>query len=111
MKRLATLFLVLCAAAVAPATADAAVRDCGSFNGLEWIEGSLNGAGISDVTAKNTSCTTARRVTLRAFMTYRGGRRWQYGKWNCKILLQEYEYTKARCTRSGGRVVRWETGA
>jgi len=111
MKRLAILALVTCATALVPATADAAVRDCGGFNGLEWITESLEGAGISNVKAKNTSCTTARRVTLRAFMTYNGGRRWQYGKWNCKILLQEYEYTKARCTRSGGRVVRWETGA
>jgi hypothetical protein len=111
VKRLATLALVLGATVFAPATADAAVRDCGSFNGLEWITESLEGAGISDVKAKNTSCTTARRVTLRAFTTYRGGKRWKYGNWSCKILRQEYEYTMARCTRSGGRVVRWETGA
>jgi hypothetical protein len=50
-------------------------------------------------------------VTLRAFRNYKGGRRWQYGNWSCKILRQEYEYTQARCTRSGDRVVRWETGA
>ena len=111
MKRLAILALVLSATALAPATADAAVRDCGTFNGLEWSNEPLEGAGIFNVRAKNTSCTTARRVTLRAFTTYRGGRRWQYGKWSCKILDQAIEYTKARCARSGDRVVRWETGA
>ena len=111
MKRLATLALVLCATALAPATADAAVRDCGNFNNGEWSDEPLVGAGIYNVKARNTSCATARRVTLRAFSTYSGGTRWRYGKWTCKILRQAIEYTNARCSRSGDRVVRWESGA
>ena len=111
MKRLATLALVLGATLLAPAAADAAVRDCGNYNNGEWSNEPLVGAGIYNVKARNTACSTARRVTLRAFRTYEGGRRWQYGNWSCKILRQEYEYTMARCARSGGRVVRWETGA
>jgi hypothetical protein len=99
------------AAAFVPATASAAVRNCGNYDGLEWTYDQIQGAGIFNVTARNTGCGTARRISLRSFNTYRGGRRWQYGRWTCKIVRQGYEYTKARCARSGGRVVKWETGA
>lgn len=60
---------------------------------------------------RNPACSTARRVTLRAFTTYSGGKRRRYGNWTCKILRQAIEYTNARCIRSGDHVVRWETGA
>ena len=97
---------------MAPATSSAAVRDCGNYDGLQWSDDQPDGAGVFNVYGKNVSCTTARRLSLNAFRDYRpGDRKWRHGRWTCRIVSQSYEYTKARCARSGDRVVRWETGA
>lgn len=99
-----------CLALLMPAAASAA-RDCGSYDGQRWTQGEIQGAGIFNVVGRSVSCRTARRVSLNAFGSYRSGNRWKYGRWSCRIVAQSYEYTKARCTASAGRVVRWETGS
>ena len=94
---------------VVPAAA-APIRECGNFDGLRWTYREIQGAGIWNVTSRVVGCRTARRMTSRAYRTYRGGRAWRYRAWTCRILVQKHEYSDTRCTASGGRVVRWQSG-
>ncbi len=81
-------------------TASAApIRECGSYR---------DGAGIVSVTSRGVSCRTARRVA-RYSGPDRYVRRWSWRGYSCRLLASEYRYSDSRCTKSGGRVVRWQT--
>jgi len=71
----------------------------------DWRMSSVEGAGIFNVTTRRAGCTTARRVSRKAYLgnTYRG--------WRCRYVARGYESADIRCTRSRGRVVRWQSGA
>jgi hypothetical protein len=81
----------------------AAYRSCGAYDG-HWRKPPIFGAGMQ-VWARKVPCAAARRVALRGF----GGSR--VGAYRCRVLQRGEEYVKVRCTRPGGRVVRWEGGA
>jgi hypothetical protein len=104
--------LLLALVAIPASPAAAATRNCGNYDGTEWSDEPPVGAGIFNVRAKNTACSTARRVVLRAYSTNPDGRKkWRYGKWSCTTVRQLQEGAETRCTRGGGRVVRWQSGA
>jgi hypothetical protein len=101
-----------------PANADASVRDCGTWGSddsgdIGWYDnGEVTGFSIGPVIAKNVGCSTARRVARRSFNTnLNGKRRWRYGRWTCRYRQTGYESSTTRCSRGGGRVVRWASGA
>ena len=112
MKRIILMAVVLGAllmcASVAPA---ASVRKCGNFDGTRWTNSQVQGAGIFNVTSRVAGCGTARKVARRAYNTYSSGRTWRYHGWSCRILSQASESTDTRCTASGRRAVRWQSGA
>lgn len=90
---------------VAPAGATAApIEECGNFDG-HWTYDTLQGAGTYNVTARVVSCREARTVALKA----EPGRR--FGGWSCRYMDQGYEFADVRCTKPGGRVIRWQAGA
>ena len=75
-----------------------------------WTYRRVYGFYIVNVTSRGVGCGTARRVARHAFESY-SGPRWKYREWDCRIRSQKLEYQDVQCTKSGGRVVRWETGA
>jgi hypothetical protein len=81
----------------------ATYRSCGAYDG-RWRMPPIFGAGM-ELWAQKVPCISARRVALR----WRG--RSRVGSYRCRVLRQGEEYVKVRCTRPGGRVVRWEAGA
>lgn len=99
-----------------PSTASAhSIRECGSHgdtgNGrIGWTYGRILGAGTFNVTSRVVSCRTARRVARRSYPD-RYVRRWSWRGWRCRILASAHEYSDQRCTKRGGRVVRWQSGS
>lgn len=90
----------------APAGASAApIKECGNYDGLRWTYGQIQGAGTFNVTARVVGCREARTVALKASPERR------FRGWSCRYVDQGYEYADVRCTKSGGRVVRWQSGA
>lgn len=86
---------------------DSAFRVCGTFgangNGkLGWWDGPVFGYSLS-VLARRTPCPSARRIARR----WRGKPR--VGRWRCKVTKRKYEYVAVRCTRPGGRMIRFES--
>lgn len=114
MKRLIAPIVVL--AGVLPATAAAApVRECGNYGyhdgRQQWTYEPLTGAGTYNVTSRVVGCRTARRLALHASSRAGNDRTWRYRRWRCRYVSRAYEYADVRCTRAGGRVVRWQFGA
>ena len=106
----------LIAAVLLLAPAQASAKDCGNYPGEDggWTQEPITGAGIFNVMASaSLPCATARRVAKNAYRDYDGSSRtWIHrGFWRCRILIDEYEYTKSRCRTPGGRRVVWESGA
>jgi hypothetical protein len=64
------------------------------------------GGAYRSVWARRTSCSVARRVSFRW-----DGRSRTYRGWRCVITKTGEEFAASRCTRSGGRVIRFEGGA
>lgn len=101
--------VALLAITATPASAGA-VRECGSWGDhgdsqLRWGMSPVRGFGIYNVTTRNVGCSTARRFARR----YKGTDSY-YPTWKCRET-NEYESSEVRCTRSGGRVIRWQTGS
>ena len=92
----------------------APIRECGNYgwkNGaMRWTFGSIDGAGTFNVTSRVVGCRTARRVATRSYPN-RQVSRWYWRGWSCRELVSRHEYSDNRCTRSGGRVVRWQTAS
>jgi len=91
-------------------------RRCGNYGNPgdgkpRWTYRRVYGFYIVNVTSLGVGCDTARRVVRHAFESYTSGPRWKYREWDCRILSQKLEYQEVLCTKSGGRVVRWTTGA
>src|SRR4051794_28984743 len=105
---LATAALAL---ASAPSVSAAPIHACGNYglvNGHEqWTYGAIDGGGIFNVTSRVVHCRTARRVARHAY-SKSGKRRYRYKHWNCHVLHEGLDYADTRCTRHGGRVVRWQ---
>ena len=99
-----------------PSGASAApIRECGDWGDtgsgrLGWTFGKIRGAGIFNLTSRRVSCRTARRVARFSYPD-RNVRRWSWRGYSCRILASAHEYSDQRCTKSGGRVVRWQSGA
>ena len=86
------------------ASAAAAIQECGNYSVEKhrWIFGTVYGAGIFNLTTRNVSCRYARNLVTSG----NGG-----ATFNCKTLDEAYEYADIRCTRRGGQVIRYQTGA
>ncbi len=130
----ALVFAVL----LAPAGASTATKDCGNYGTVEGQEPDadgtieprftmrqIDGAGIFDITATVSSCKLARRLVRIASLRqhnnpcliYRDGSA-VGAKSSCRVIgflcrnrSTGTEGQATRCTRSGGRVVRWKSGA
>ena len=61
-----------------------------------------HGAYIANLTTRKVSCHRARLLVTSA-----NG----MGTFKCKALSEEWEYADMRCTRKGGQVIRYQTGA
>src|SRR3954470_23104871 len=102
-------------ACVLPGIAHAGpIRECGNYglvNGHErWTYGQIDGGGIFNVTSRVVRCRTARRVARHAY-SKSGKRHYRYKHWKCHVLHEGLDYADTRCTRSRGRVVRWQVRA
>lgn len=96
--------------APAGVSAAAAVNECGNWGDhgdgqLRWGMSSVRGFGIYNLTTRRVGCSTARRFARR----YKGTDS-SYPTWRCRET-SEYESSDVRCTRSGGRVIRWQSGS
>ena len=105
--------LVACLMASAPANAE--VVECGHYDygGGFWTYDidEVQGVGIFNVVGRDVGCSTARRISRRAFNTNTDGRkRWRYGRWSCRWRSTGYESANVRCVR-GKRLVKWTTAA
>lgn len=109
MKRtITTAALTLTLALALPASASAApvVRECGDYNmdTRRLTFGAVPvGAYLVNVTTRVASCRTALRL-IRS----RSGRLPGY---RCVYRQTAIEETDVRCSASGGRVIRYQTGA
>ena len=113
-RALALLITVAAAGGNASTASAAPVRECSNYDPgkQRWTYGEVQGAGIFNVTSRVTRCPRARKITLRAPSANKTGKKvWRYRAWTCRYLRQEYEATDTRCTKSGGRVVRWQSCA
>jgi len=96
--------------AVGTSAQAAPINECGNWgwrggSGPSWGMTPIEGAGIYNVTTRAVGCSTARRFVRR----YRGTDSY-YPTWNC-VERNAYESSDIRCTASGGRVIRWQSGA
>jgi hypothetical protein len=101
----------------------APIRECGNYGWTEDGQGpkftfeEIDGAGTWNITTRVASCRTARRVHRR--WSRDDGRycnaprftRCRILRFDCRRIASGYEWADWRCTRAGGRVVRWQTGA
>ena len=109
LRRAALIGLVFAMAIPAAEASAAPVKECG-----DYAPG--GGAGVYNITARVTSCKTARRMARRF---YRGAwtnvpsdsRPFRRGRYVCRNRNTGYESADMRCTASRGRVVRWQHGA
>lgn len=113
-KTLAAVVAVIAAVAV-PGTASAApIKECGNYGWIEdegrtgWTYGPIDGAGIFNVTTRKVRCRYARRFVLSLDGQVGSDR---HRGFKCRYVSEEYEYADVRCTRRGGKVIRWQTGA
>jgi hypothetical protein len=87
------------------------IHECGNYgftadgDGPKWTYRQLEGAGTYNVTSRVVRCRTARRVALHAYP----GKR--YRGWRCRYVSHAEEFADVRCTKRGGRVVRYQAGA
>ena len=81
----------------------AAVRSCGDLPATSTHN------TIADVTARNVSCRTARKVTLRAFHKCTHSGCHIQGGWTCNVSAEGAESSMVRCTR-GRQAVRFHSG-
>jgi len=123
---------------LAPPGAAAATKDCGNYGTVvgqapdadgtveaRFTMREIDGAGLSDITAQVSSCKIARRLVRIASLrrennpclVYRNGSVIAE-KSSCRVIgfvcrkrSTGTERQVTRCTRAGGRVVRWEAGA
>jgi hypothetical protein len=117
----AKTFTAAVAAAAATATvalpgaaSAAAINECGNYGWIEskaragWTYGQIDGAGIFNVTTRTVRCRYARRF-VRSWDGQVGAD--HHRRFRCRYVSQDYEYADIRCTRRGGKVIRWQTGA
>ncbi len=114
MMRAGMLLAIALASLIAAVPASAApIVECGNHG---WIDArgevgwsmdaaAISGAGTFNVTSRAIGCREARRVSLHS---YPGN---GYGGWRCRYIDRAHEYADVRCTKAGGRVVRWQTAA
>ena len=116
MRKFGVTFVVLLVGALtASAPANAEVVECGhyDFGGEFWTYDidDVQGVGIFNVVGRDVSCSTARRISRRAFRTNPDGRgRWRYGRWSCRWRSSGIESANLRCVR-GRRLVKWTEAA
>lgn len=97
-KTIATAALTL--ALALPASASAApYRECGDI--------ANDGAYLVNVTTRVVSCSTARRALRLMWYGKSSGLR----GYHCRNRQIGIESSDVRCTASGGRVIRYQTGA
>lgn len=94
------------------------IRECGNYGWVSsrgrtgWTYGTIDGAGIFNVTSRVVNCRTARRVTLGSIRTAGPDPGpWHWRAWRCRTLVERHEYADIRCTAHHGRVVRYQTAA
>jgi hypothetical protein len=115
MLRTAALVVLLLALTAGSASA-APIKECGGYDpGVGFVSGDPDGAGVYNITARVVACRTARSVVARyynQFSDYCGnGPNCQIDDWTCRTRSLGIEYADTRCTRSRGRVVRFQHGA
>lgn len=96
------------------ASASQGIRECGGYDpGYGFVSGDPMGAGVYNITTRVVSCRTARKVVRRYYVENWCGRSLScyVGAWNCRTRILGSEYLDTRCTRSRGRVVRFQHGA
>ena len=105
------LMSLLILAVSGAARAAAPIHECGNWgwtadgDGPKWTYRPIQGAGTWNVTSRVVGCRTARRVALHAYPHHR------YRGWHCRYVSRGEEFADVRCTKSGGRVVRYQAGA
>jgi hypothetical protein len=109
MVALCCVLGALSTAAASPALAASHV-DCGNWadhgdGRMRWGMIPIQGAGSYNLTTHAVGCATARSFVRR----YRGTDTY-YPTWVCPEV-NEYESPDTRCTASGGRVIRWQSGS
>ena len=105
MRKVLPLALLVTTLVVAP-PAQASYRSCGDI--------ARSGSGVYKVEARRVSCRHARWIARRfQSIVFEGasGRRGVIGGYRCRSRRIDVELRHARCTRSGGRVVRFEWGS
>ena len=111
LKVALTVLVTLALSAAVPAVAAGApINECGRY-------APGGGAGVYNITTRVTGCSTARAMARNFYrgrwsnIPRRDGERFRRGPYSCRFLSQGYELSDLRCTASGGRVVRWQSGA
>ena len=125
VPRMRARLLVLAAGLlIVPSTAEAGTWDrrCGhasyTENGLAFHSRLPDGAGIFHIRTQVSRCLGARRL-VRAASRYPGPCNSDTGTvspcrargYVCRYTRLGHEYSRMRCTREGGRVVAWNSGA
>ncbi len=72
--------------------------------------GDLPSVAVWNLTTRRVSCSEARRVARRWVATWQEDGSTPVRGFNCRHRLIGYENTDVRCTRRGGRVVRFQGG-
>jgi len=91
------------AASSAEASAAAPIRECGNYDYLRWTYGPIQGAGIYNLTTRNVSCGYARWLASSANGLGR--------VFHCRTRRLGSELYDTRCTKSGGKVIRFQNGS
>jgi hypothetical protein len=108
IRRGGLLAVAIAVLAIPAASQAAPVRECGTYDSAtgRFTFAPVDGAiSVGNLTTRNVSCSTARRLSLR----YRGTDSF-YPTWKCREV-SEYESSDIRCTASRGRVIHWQAGA
>jgi hypothetical protein len=83
-------------------------HECPRRTWPRWLEPPFPpnfGGAFLEAWAQRVPCSAARKIA----MGWNGKR--SYRGYGCIITKRAYEFLAVRCTRRGGDVVRWETGA
>ena len=120
MRKLAPASAVafVLALALAPPAPAGGIRECGAYDGAHFVQDDqMQGAGVYNITTRAVRCRKAHKLVRRYWN--------DYGSWceddaatcrigwdfTCRRTRLGEEYFDARCTKAGGRVVRFQYGA
>lgn len=123
MKLVLLSLLAATLALPVPASAAAPVRECGAYGWDEDGDGpkvleddEIVGAGVYNITTRKARCRKAYKIVRRYWHGYSdhcGDSRTCRIGWGftCRTRSLGVELRDTRCTASGGRVVRFQSGA